>query len=82
VLYPKEGPLRKDAGVRVTRIGPLQAWSISYSGDSPVICLKAGLATYACCQPAATFKKLFVHLKEQAEIVFEVCANLSLTIPR
>jgi hypothetical protein len=58
--------------VGVTKIGPLKAWRVDYNGESPSLLLNTGDAEYLCCQPAAVFKKLFIHLKEQAEIAYEV----------
>eukprot|EP00884_Botryococcus_braunii_P022842 jgi/Botrbrau1/9241/Bobra.180_1s0003.1 len=77
ILYPKGGSMKRDAGVHVSRVGPLRDWRLDCEDTSARICVKSPLAEYICCQPAPTFKKVFVHLRDRADVAFQVVKALS-----
>ncbi|BDA51554.1 DNA (cytosine-5)-methyltransferase 1B [Coccomyxa sp. Obi] len=71
-LLPKTGKQAGQQGVKLSKFGPIQSWSVKQTGDSYQICVKTNLAEYVAAKPAASFKKMFGHLMEQTDISFEV----------
>lgn len=64
--------MKRDTGIEVNKVGPLKAWRLDCEGSSARLCVETPLAEYICCQPAPVFKKVFVHLKDRADVAFEV----------
>lgn len=72
IVFAREGGTKREAGVEVRKVGPLKAWRLDCEGAAASLRIKTELAEYACGQPAPTYKKVFVHLKDRADVAFEV----------
>jgi hypothetical protein len=77
IVYPRDGAANKATGRRVEKLGPLRSFSLELDGRSAVVVLHTDMASYTLLRPSVAYKKTFINLAGQADIVYEVYQMLS-----
>ena len=78
IVYPLHGTVNKENGKRVEgKFGPIKGFKLDLTGSEANILLFTDICDYICMRPSSVYKKLFMHLSEQADMTYEVYQALN-----
>ncbi|KAL0027901.1 hypothetical protein WJX79_001540 [Trebouxia sp. C0005] len=75
-IHAATGPVKRESAWKVTKFGPVTAWSIDCDANAVQVLVATNSSEYHLVRPAASYKKVYNDILEKAEILYEVCHAL------